>query len=326
MMEDKEYIAFGLELIKSEGVFPKVAASPSIFCWIKALHLSENIDTANILILHRQNQNQEWNEKSRNITYQESLKIADYLKQLGIPEKLPNIRGLIDYTADPFTDFSLRINYMDKNFYLNVHSSFGDFGGKDAQQMEELFEYIFGLVGLENLIGHYSEPSEYGFLHLEESSAEAEIQNKINFSDNPLKQNVENICRSFLIPIEFIRTTLYKGQIEDKYLSENTEFYLAIRAQIPELKLIETVPRVVKISEYGVIDIVINSALPGICLIHQAPPITIPLPTGFQFFRLNTQSVYWDGVKRSKLLAIRVPDIFPDLQLAMYVVVLDSEI
>jgi predicted component of type VI protein secretion system len=54
------------------------------------------------------------------------------------------------------------------------------------------------------------------------------------------------------------------------------------RAQMPESKLIEGVPRVVKIASRDVIDTVIGSALPGVVLTHANPP-PAPIPGARRF-------------------------------------------
>ncbi|HSK72981.1 MAG TPA: type VI secretion system baseplate subunit TssK, partial [Pyrinomonadaceae bacterium] len=74
------------------------------------------------------------------------------------------------------------------------------------------------------------------------------------------------------IPLEKTRDTLYVGRIDDERLLKEAGFYLAVRAQMPESKLIEGVPRVVKIASRDVIDTIIGSALPGVTLTHASPP------------------------------------------------------
>ena len=123
------------------------------------------------------------------------------------------------------------------------------------------------------------------------------------------------------IPLEKTRDTLYVGRIEDERLLKDAEFYLAVRSQIPEAKLIDGVPRVVKIASRDVIDSVIGSALPGVVLTHaNPPPAPIPARVGFKYFSLDTIGPYWDGIKGSKVLAVYVPDEIIDVKLELYAV------
>jgi len=138
-----------------------------------------------------------------------------------------------------------------------------------------------------------------------------------------LKELLETVIpsRCVPIPLEKTRDTLYVGRVEDERLLKEAGFYLAVRAQMPESRLIEGIPRVVKIGSRDVIDTIINSALPGVVLTHASPP-PAPIPTrvGFRYFMLDTIGPYWDGIKGSKVIAVYVPDEIPDEKLEMYAV------
>ena len=138
-----------------------------------------------------------------------------------------------------------------------------------------------------------------------------------------LKELLETVIpsRCVPIPLEKTRETLYVGRIEDERLLKEAGFYLAVRAQMPESKLIEGVPRVVKIGSRDVIDTIIGSALPGVVLTHASPP-PAPIPTrvGFRYFMLDTIGPYWEGIKGSKIIAVYVPDEIPDEKIEMYAV------
>ncbi len=123
------------------------------------------------------------------------------------------------------------------------------------------------------------------------------------------------------IPLENVRKSLYVGRVQDEQLLKDAAFYLAVRGQIPESRLIELVPRIVKIAARDVIDAVVGSALPGVTLTHASPP-PAPIPTrvGFHYFALDSIGPYWDTIRGSKVLAVYVPDEFPDVKLEMYAV------
>jgi type VI secretion system protein ImpJ len=123
------------------------------------------------------------------------------------------------------------------------------------------------------------------------------------------------------IPLEKTRDTLYVGRIEDERLFKDAGFYLAVRAKMPESKLMEGVPRVVKIGSRDVIDTIIGSALPGVVLTHiNPPPAPIPARVGFKYFSLDTIGPYWDGIKGSKVISVYVPNEIPDERIEMYAV------
>jgi type VI secretion system protein ImpJ len=123
------------------------------------------------------------------------------------------------------------------------------------------------------------------------------------------------------IPLEKVNPTLYIGRIEDERLLSEAGFYLAVRAQMPEARIIEDVPRVIKIASRDVIDTVVGRALPGVNLMHSnPPPAPIPTRVGFRYFQLESSGAYWEGIKGSKLVAVYVPEKIPDEKLEMYAV------
>ncbi len=138
-----------------------------------------------------------------------------------------------------------------------------------------------------------------------------------------LKDLLETVIpsRCVPIPLEKISPTTYIGRIEDERLLKEAGFYLAVKAQMPESKLIEDVPRVVKIASRDVIDTVVGRALPGVVLSHaNPPPAPIPSRVGFRYFMLDTSGAYWEGIKGSKIIAVNVPEKIPNEKLEMYAV------
>lgn len=127
--------------------------------------------------------------------------------------------------------------------------------------------------------------------------------------------------RCVAIPLEKTRDTLYVGRIDDERLLKEAGFYLAVRAQMPEARLIEGVPRVVKIASRDVIDSVIGSALPGVVLtLASPPPAPIPARIGFKYFQLDSIGPYWNGIAGSKVISVYVPNEIPDEKLELYAV------
>lgn len=126
--------------------------------------------------------------------------------------------------------------------------------------------------------------------------------------------------RCVAIPLENPRESLYVGRVQDERLLREAAFFLAVRAQVPETRIIERVPRVIKIAARDVIDAVVGSALPGVALRHVTPPSPIPTRVGFHYFGLDSIGPYWETIRGSKVIAIYVPDEFPDVKLELYAV------
>lgn len=138
-----------------------------------------------------------------------------------------------------------------------------------------------------------------------------------------LRELLETVIptRCVPIPLEKVRDTLYIGRVTDDRLLKEAAFYLAVGANMAESRVMETVPRVVKVASRDVIDAVIGSALPGVGLSHQSPPpAPIPSRIGFQYFALDTRNPYWDGIKGAKVIAVYVPNEIVEEKLEMYAV------
>jgi type VI secretion system protein ImpJ len=127
--------------------------------------------------------------------------------------------------------------------------------------------------------------------------------------------------RCVSIPLENIRGSLYAGQVQDDRLLKEATFFLGVRAEVPDSRLIGRVPLVVKIASRDVVDTVVASALPGVRLTHASPP-PAPIPTraGYHYFGLERVGPFWDAIQGSKTIAVYVPNEFPDVKLEMYAV------
>ena len=127
--------------------------------------------------------------------------------------------------------------------------------------------------------------------------------------------------RCVQIPLEKVRESIYAGRVEDRQLLDAASFYLAVSAQVPEVQLIERVPRVIKVSSRDTIDVVIGSALPGVALSHASPPpAPIPVRPRFHYFALERRGVHWERIQGSKALAVYIPEEFADEKVEMYAV------
>jgi len=285
--------SFEIEVFESEGPLNNlIKMAPVLFCRVTGA-----IETS-IVIISYDSQQKRWNEFRREVSYDHSQEIIARLKRLGIPERLPEVTG-VHQTAPFRIQLSLKITFDDRRFYLDLSAAEG-IEGKDAGKLRELFQYLFKLADFPGgSILIYKNPFW--------QEADPEIE--------------EPICDVTEIPLELTRPTLYLARVEDDQLLKEAEFYLAIKAEVPETKVIEGLPQLAKICDYEVIDRVVSCALPGVFINHvNIPPAEISPRPGFQFFKLDTKNPYWEGIKKSKLIAVRVPDEFPELQLAMYAV------
>lgn len=151
--------------------------------------------------------------------------------------------------------------------------------------------------------------------------------NDLYFTFSQLAAEIRSLLETVIptkcvpIPLENVRESLYAGRVQDERLLKEAAFFLGVRAQVAESRLIERVPRVVKIASRDTIDAVIGSAMEGVKLSHASPP-PAPIPTrvGFHYFGLDTVGPFWERIRGSKDLSVYVPNEFPDVKLEMYAI------
>lgn len=128
--------------------------------------------------------------------------------------------------------------------------------------------------------------------------------------------------RCVAIQLDRISQTIYAGRVPDELLQMETAWYLAVQAQIPEVRLLEMVkPTVVKVASRDDIEILRGAAMPGVSFTHVSPaPAAIPARIGFHYFRLDSQGPFWEKVRGSKTIAVYVPGEFAGVKLELYAI------
>jgi len=107
----------------------------------------------------------------------------------------------------------------------------------------------------------------------------------------------------------------------DKDLLRDSQFVLAIKADVRQEVLQSTFPSQVKIGPVEHIRQMVNSGLPGIGLrLLPVAPRQIPFHTGFTYFELDRTSSHWKGLEQSGAFAVHVSGDFPGLELEFWAI------
>ena len=123
-----------------------------------------------------------------------------------------------------------------------------------------------------------------------------------------------------VIPLNEVRSSVYEASIEDYLIESSYKFFLAIRGE-GQGDLITEVPRHLKIASPNEVDMLMGRALPGIRLNYSpSPPKVIPRKAGYFYFILDPRSDFWEDVKRSRTIAIHVPEILSGIELELLAV------
>jgi len=101
---------------------------------------------------------------------------------------------------------------------------------------------------------------------------------------------------------------VWSGTIDDDNLFKDTQFYLAVSANMGVDDLIRNAPKALRLSAPDEIQRLIDKQLPGITLRHvQSPPPQIPMKLDNQYFALNQSGPIWDRIKLSRRVSVSAP-------------------
>jgi type VI secretion system protein ImpJ len=88
----------------------------------------------------------------------------------------------------------------------------------------------------------------------------------------------------------------------------DSRVFLAIKSDLKPEQLIKLAPSVTRIASSGQIEKVINSAIAGLRI---ARPLKVPagiqMRLGYEYFQLDTTGPFWQGIVKSRSLAVFVP-------------------
>ena len=105
--------------------------------------------------------------------------------------------------------------------------------------------------------------------------------------------------------------TLYAVDNIDSILLSEQTFFLAVYLAAEDTSWIDRFTQYVKLGSREQIEIIIASALPGVHISHmQRPPTKLPIKTGYEYFRSDSQGKYWERVQSDRSLALFVAHEF----------------
>jgi len=124
------------------------------------------------------------------------------------------------------------------------------------------------------------------------------------------------------VPLRYDATqSAWVGTVANAQHLQNTQFYLAVAAQLSIPEIIDRVPRLVKIAAPDKIQQLTTYSLPGIGLHHTpAPPSAITLRLDNQYFSLDQTNALWNAVKDSHSISLFVPNEITDSKIELLIV------
>ncbi|NIE62732.1 type VI secretion system baseplate subunit TssK [Burkholderia sp. Ax-1719] len=152
-----------------------------------------------------------------------------------------------------------------------------------------------------------------------------------HFAPEPVFEELESLIRALLdavipsrvvpVTLERLRTSMWRGQINDERLTEDTDYYLSVRASMPAHALLEQLPKLCKMGAPDEVEQVVNSALAGIPLRAVSRlPAAIPVRIENQYFAVDSTDPAFARMIAARTCQIYLPASIPEAELELYAV------
>lgn len=113
--------------------------------------------------------------------------------------------------------------------------------------------------------------------------------------------------------------SIWSGRIlDDRLFMPGATFYLGVKADVEEQRLVTEMPVKLKVAARDKIDFLIAMALRGVpAAFTRVTPAALPVKGSYLYFQLDTRHEIWEGIKGSKNIGIFVPPEYPGLALEL---------
>ncbi|MFQ6572120.1 type VI secretion system baseplate subunit TssK [Pseudomonas sp. UM16] len=140
--------------------------------------------------------------------------------------------------------------------------------------------------------------------------------------DEMIRVMLDNVVPNQCIVIKLNQTkpSYWQGQLQDPRLTE-ADFYISVHADMPGASLLELVPRAFKVGSPEDIEVVVNSAMPGVTLNHSTRlPNAIPVRLDNQYFAIEPHGLVYERMMNAQTICFYAPSAFTNLKLELMAV------
>jgi type VI secretion system protein ImpJ len=126
-------------------------------------------------------------------------------------------------------------------------------------------------------------------------------------------------ARYAAISLSVPRPAFHVGRLEGP--TENADYYLSARGEMPAAQIIENVPLQCKVGSPDDVEKIVHSGLHGVALVHAAQtPSALPVRVGNHYFALEPKGEIFERMKQARSICIYAPESFSTLQLELFAV------
>jgi type VI secretion system protein ImpJ len=109
------------------------------------------------------------------------------------------------------------------------------------------------------------------------------------------------------IPLQRRSDGMFVGKLPEARLA-NHEFFVAVKASLPEATVRERIPALLKVADWKHIVEVVKQARHGVrAEVDWNPSNALPLKPGVCFFRLRREGAFWEEIAKSGTVALYLP-------------------
>jgi len=141
--------------------------------------------------------------------------------------------------------------------------------------------------------------------------------------DQLIRELLETVisARYAIIPLANPKPSFFVGRLESERLLEGVDYYLSVQSELPTTQIIDTVPFKLKIGAPDDVEKILNSALPGVKLVHAAQtPSAIPVRVGNHYFAFEPHGQIFERMLKARSICIYVPQTLSELKLELIAV------
>lgn len=186
-----------------------------------------------------------------------------------------------------------------------------------ALHPERLYEALLGLAGgLLSYSKHYTLASLPAYDHAQPGICFDAI-------DAIIRELLDTVISSKYFSIALLedKPSYYLGKLDSGKIDQHTTLYLAIRAAMPAIELVDVVPLRVKVGAPDDVEKCVLTAMPGLKLSH-APqvPAAIPVRPDTYYFAIENRGALYEQMLKAQSISVYVPAGIRDLQLELIAV------
>ncbi|HEY5801993.1 MAG TPA: type VI secretion system baseplate subunit TssK, partial [Burkholderiaceae bacterium] len=186
----------------------------------------------------------------------------------------------------------------------SAHAQLGHYLRNAGLHPERLFEQLLHLAGA---LMTYSPRHTHGdlpaYTHDDPGTAFGAL-------DALIRQLLDTVIssRCQILPLAEARPSYFHVHLHGALLSERAALYLAVRADMAPLELVEAVPLRFKMGAPDNVEKHVLSAMPGVRLHHVTQvPAAIPIRPGAHYFALECKGELFEAMTKSQSACVYVP-------------------